>query len=273
MQDRDDAAAMSAQKQEIRTMNRTTIRKRLSIASSAALALLCSACATYTDYEAFIHEPRPVVTSTQYRLAPPDVVLIHSKRVREIHGHREMIRTDGTITLPLLGTVYVAGRTPEQVSAELSQLAQEYYEDAEVTVRVADYRSKKIYVFGEVTTSGPYPYNGANTVLRTLARAQPTRLADPKRIHILRPNPDGELVRRMTIDLNKMVKEGDTMLDAVLEENDIIYVPANGLAAVGLALQQLLLPIIPAAQVVRNPSLIDEDLNSGPYSADGNETQ
>ena len=95
--------------------------------------------------------------------------------------------------------------------------------------------------------------------------AQPSRLADPTHIHILRPNAQGKLIKRMTIDLDKMVKKGDTSLDAVLNEGDILYVPANGLAAVGLALQQILLPIRPAARTIAGPASMGGNLSSYPY--------
>lgn len=229
-------------------------------------SLAAGGCAKrHNDFAAFISEPRPLVTSSDYILEPPDTIRITTKRVREVNGHTETIRPDGKITLPLLGSIFVAGRTAESVSAELSAMAREYYEDAEVSLRVVAFRSKNIFVFGEVASPGAHPYNGANTVLGTLANAHPTRLADPKTIHVLRPSPDGEMRRKMTIDLNKMVKEGDTTLDAVLEEGDIIYVPPNPLAAVGLALQQVLLPITPAAAVVRNPSDISSDVTDPNY--------
>lgn len=220
-------------------------------------ALIASGCSkTYTDYSSFISEPRPVVTATDYRMSPPDTVRIYSKRVREINGHTEAISPDGKLTLPLLGRVFVAGKTTEEVSAELQTLAQEYYEDADVSVRVVGYASKKIFVFGEVSQPGPYPYNGANTVLATLARAQPTRLANPSKVQLLRPNADGELIRRMTVDLDQMVKHGDTLLDAVLEEGDIIYVPPTALASVALGFQQLLLPFQPIASTVAGPAQV-----------------
>jgi polysaccharide export outer membrane protein len=219
----------------------------------------------YTDFSAFVTTPRPTVTSKAYTLAPPDTITIYSKRVTEISGHTETIRPDGRITLPLLGSYFVAGKTPEQVSSELQQLAAQYYEDADVSLRVVGFNSKRIFVFGEVGRPGAYSYNGANTVLQTLAMAQPSRLADPTHIHVLRPNAKGEMVKRMTIDLDKMVKQGDTALDAVLNEGDILYVPANGFAAVGLALQQVLLPIQPAAQTVAAPVNIGGNMTSYPY--------
>lgn len=235
-------------------------------AATCLVAALGGCNSTYTDYSAFVSSPGPVVSAEEYRMAPPDVIKITSKRVREINNHREQIRSDGMITLPLLGDFYVAGRTAGDVSAELSQWARQYYEDAEVTVRVVGYNSKKIYVFGEVSAPGPYSYHGANTILRTLARAQPSRLADPNRIQILRPGRNGEMIHRMTISLNRMVREGDVSLDTVLEEGDIIFVPANTLATLGLGLQQLLLPITPAASVASGPVDIDQSLRSSPYA-------
>ncbi len=227
--------------------------------------LLSTGCQHYTDYSAFISEPRPLVSLQEYRVAPPDELMVASKRVRELDGHRETISPDGKINLPLLGSVFVAGRTVDDIAAEVEQMAKDYYEDADVTMRVVGFRSKKIYVFGEVGVPGPYTYDGANTVLETLASAQPTRLSDPSRVQVLRPNKNKQLIRRMTINLDKMVKEGNTELDAVLEEGDILYVPPNALAAIGLALQQVLLPFSPAVTLVQNPVDIDTTARSTTY--------
>lgn len=226
-----------------------------------AMALLWGAgCQpTYTDYSAFVSEPKPIVAPVAYRVAPPDRVAFQSKRVREIDGHTEMISPDGKVHLPLLGNFFVAGMTVEEISALITDSARRYYEDADVSVRVISYASQKIFVFGEVAAPGEYAYTGRNSVLQTLAKAYPTRLADPAKIHILRPSPDGEMRRRMTVDLNDIVKRGDTTLDAILQEGDIIYVPANPLAAVGLTLQQLLLPVQPAAAVIAGPGNIEEE--------------
>ncbi len=220
----------------------------------------------YTDFGAFIPETQPLVTATEYRVMPPDVIFITSKRVREIDRHTETVRPDGKITLALLGSHYVAGKTVEEISAELQTIAREYYQDADVSVRVAGFNSKKVFVWGEVASPGPYPYTGANTVMSTLALAQPTRLADNGRIDVLRPGRDGKMVKRMTIDLDKMVKEGDMALNAVLEEGDVLYVPPNPLATVGLALQQVLLPIQPAVSTAQGASELTLRATGAPMS-------
>ena len=221
---------------------------------AAMLVLWIAGCTRHRDFDVFVKDPMPAVSAVEYRMAPPDVIYIYSKRVREISGHTEAIRADGRITLPLLGSVMIAGKTPEEASAELAQQATEFYEDADITLRVVGYESKRIFVWGHVRAPGPYPYNGRNTVYRTLSLAQPTHLADFGRVEILRPSRDGQLVKRMTINIDKMIEDGNLEHDALLQENDVIHVPANPLAAVGLALQQLLLPLQPAAQTVNAPA-------------------
>lgn len=233
------------------------------------IAALLTGCASKgpNDFDAFLHEPRPLVSGNTYVIMPPDVIEIDSKQVREIHRHREQVRSDGMITLPLLGSIFAAGKTTEQLSAELQTRAREFYGDADVSLRVVGYNSQKVFVFGEVSVAGPYPYNGANTVLSVMSAAQPSRLADTSCIRILRPTEGGKLAHRLTVDLDKMVKAGDVTLNAVLEEGDIVYVPPTGFAAVGLMLQQILLPIQPAAAVVAGPADIYTTYQSKPYSS------
>jgi hypothetical protein len=57
----------------------------------------------------------------------------------------------------------------------------------------------------------------------------------------------------ITIDMMEMVKNGDMSANVLLKSGDIIYVPANPLAEVGLAIQQVLFPILPAATAVTTP--------------------
>ncbi len=58
----------------------------------------------------------------------------------------------------------------------------------------------------------------------------------------------------MRFNMMAMVKKGDMSKNVYLEPDDVVYVPANPLAAVGLAIQQLLLPIRPAAETVSAPA-------------------
>ncbi len=239
-------------------------------ASLAGLALLvlsgCSSNPKYTDYHTFVEEPRRPASSTPYLVGPPDVLEFKSARVRELANYRETVSPDGFINVPLLGRIEVAGRTLASIQAELEDRARFYYQDADVNVRVSKYASKKLFVFGQVASPGAYFYNGSNTVLDTLAQAKPTQLADPSSILIVRPDENGELRARMTINLDQMIRTGDTTLNAVLLDGDIVYVPPSGLAKVALSFQQLLLPFQPMAATINGPANVaDSATGTRPY--------
>jgi len=231
-------------------------------ATLAAVALLllvgCSSNPQFTDYHAFIQEPRMPASSAPYLIGPPDVLEFRSTRVREIGTYREAVSPDGFVNVPLLGRVYVAGRTVQSLQQELEQRASFYYQDADINARVTLYASKKIFVFGQVRSPGAYFYNGSNTVMNTLARAQPTDRADPSSITIVRPDENGEMRARMTINLDHMVKTGDTTLNAVLQDGDVIYVPPSGIGKATISFEQLLMPLQPLSSLINGPANITE---------------
>lgn len=244
-------------------------------AALASLTLLilsgCSSNPQFTDYHAFIQEPRMPASSTPYLIGPPDVLEFRSTRVREIGTYRETVSPDGFVNVPLLGRTYVAGRTVQSLQQELEQRASFYYQDADVNVRVNRYASKKIFVFGQVRAPGEYFYNGSNTVMNTLAQAQPTERADPSSIMIVRPDENGELRSRMTINLDHMIQTGDTTLNAVLQEGDVIYVPPSGIAKTTIGIEQLIMPLTPLSTLINGPAQIgDSATGDRPYGDDPN---
>ncbi len=226
------------------------------------LMLMATGCTQYHDLSAFRLEPHVPASDVPYHVAPPDTLTIRSSVVSEIDNANVTVGPEGTIMLPLLGTVQASGQTTEQIADNLRERAREYYQDADVTVNVSRYRSKFVYVFGEVRLAGRFPYTGANTVLELLAEAQPTRAADDNRIQILRPQGDGQTAKRMTVHLAEWVQKGRTDRNALLEPGDIVYVPPNGFAEVGYAIQNLLRPISPAAATVRGTASVDSGATS-----------
>lgn len=232
------------------------------------LALMPAGC-RYDDVDGFVPSPSQVVARTPYTVAPPDTLTILAPQAPEINQATPTVHPDGKIYLPLIGAVFVAGMTQDQIAALLESKVAQYYKDAKVIVQITGYRSKHVYVFGHVTVPGPYPYTGSDSVLGILSRAQPTRLADTNRIQIFRPGPDGKQVSRMTVEVDKWIETGRLDRNVLLADGDIIYVPPTGLARVGLTLQELLLPIQPAANVISGPGEIDQKINRGPYSNNG----
>jgi len=338
----------------------------------AGLVVSASVAGCGSDIEhlrAFLMQPRSPVSATEYRVLPPDRITISSRHVVDINGTSQALSPDGKVNLPLIGEIYVADHTPKEIEEILKKAATKYYEEVDATVTVSGYASRKIYVFGQVGRPGPLPYTGTDTLVDVLAMVQPTTLAWPERIRIVRgggppmggfmpldrdralkalieeekardmaaalailepdkatevpaagaaavspsssaavparetptgaaptgkppalpgdasgtaaaPAPaaaEGTLAKVKTetptapaltplqkeeftetavlrINMMDMVKKGDLSFNILLKPGDIIYVPANPLAEVGLAIQMLLFPIQPALQAAGTPA-------------------
>jgi len=155
-----------------------------------ALAAVClgaaAGCYNPKHVNAFLHEPRAAVVGVEYHVMPPDVIMIASRYVKEIDQQTQQIRPDGKINLPLVGEVFVAGKTPAEIEQALTEASKEYYEQVDATVMIQGYNSQKFYVFGQVGQPGPMPWTGRDTLLDALAKAQPTPLAWPERIIVVR---------------------------------------------------------------------------------------
>jgi protein involved in polysaccharide export with SLBB domain len=189
------------------------------------------------------------VSTDRFPLNPPDILTITAALAPEVNGIKQQIAPDGTINLDLLNRVYVAGMSPQEVETLLAEKLRTYYKDVKVHVDV-DYRSQWYYVFGETAQSGPKRYTGRDTLVAALAEAQPTRQAWPERIYVIKPSPDPDKRHVTVINLKDITQRGDSTSNVLLEQDDIVYVPANPLAAIGFALQNLLFPIEPLVQTV-----------------------
>lgn len=235
----------------------------LGLVLAITAAGLSTGCATkYTDYDAFMKSPRPIVGGKPYIIEPPDAIRIIAPNAPEVDNATPSIRPDGYITMYLLGDIFVAGKTPTQLAAEVEEKMLKYYQDVTVQVEVTQFNSKKYYVAGE-TNAGPKPYTGTDTVLDAVLSAGVPATAWPEKLVVLRPNEQGELVRRMSIDFNDMIQRGDLKYNAVLEEGDIIYLPINPLAAVGRIVSNLLMPVDPAIRAVSTPARASAQVTTG----------
>ncbi len=229
-------------------------RKDIQIAVLVALMAAMGGCVPhYTDVEAFVREPKPIVGAKPYVIEPPDGLRIVAPNAPELNNVQVQLRPDGYITLYLLGDVFAAGKTPTQLASEIEEQVLRYYQDATIQVSVTGFRSKVYYIAGE-TRTGPRPYTGKNTVIDAILGAGVPRTAWPSKLVILRPDEQGGATQRMSIDFKKMVTTGDVSRNVVLEEGDILYLPTHPLAAIGGAVQNLLMPIDPIFHVGRTPA-------------------
>ena len=86
----------------------------------------------------------------------------------------------------------VANLTPAQISQVMAQRLKAFYltPSLDIAVEVTDFKSKVIFVMGQVVKPGIKPYTGRDTVLGVLADAKLNELAWPQKIVIVRRTDD-----------------------------------------------------------------------------------
>jgi len=133
------------------------------------------------------------------------------------------VRSDGKISLPLLGEVQAAGLTPLQLQHDLATRLRDYITKPEVTVMVEQVNSKKFNILGQVTKPGSYSIALAPTIVDAIAIAGgPKDFAKQKSIFILRQNPSGGQTR-IAFNYKDFLKGKNQ--NVKLEPHDTVVVP------------------------------------------------
>jgi len=135
------------------------------------------------------------------------------------------VRSDGRISLPLVGEVQAAGRTPLQLEQEITSKLRNYITEPEVTVMVQQINSEKFNILGQVTKPGSYSLIRGTTVLDAIATAGGFRdFAKQKAIYILRQNAGGG-ESRIAFNYKDVIKGKHPEQNIKLEPRDTIVVP------------------------------------------------
>lgn len=113
-----------------------------------------------------------VAGASGYKIGPQDVLDISVFKVPELSKSLQ-VADSGNVNLPLVGEVPAAGRTPEELEADLTnKLGSKYLQSPQVTVYVKEYNSQRITVEGAVKKPGVYAFRGKGSLLQYLAMAE-----------------------------------------------------------------------------------------------------
>lgn len=235
-------------------INRLTLRSAATVAATLATTALFGCAPKYQDLKAFVQAHEPEVAATEYRLQPPDVIAISSPTAPEVDGEIQQLRSDGKLSLKLLGEVHGANMTPRELASKLEELLGRYYVSPSVSVRVVSFESKKIYVFGQVSRPGTLPFTGRDSVLDVLAQAQPDPAAWGSQVKVIRPSATPKERREIVVDIDRMMQTGDLRENVLLQEGDIVYIPPSPLACVSLGMVRWLFPFQQAATAYSLPA-------------------
>lgn len=168
-----------------------------------------------------------------YQIGPGDVLSIvvwdHPELTapfgsfNNIREQGNIVREDGTIYYPFIGAVRASGRTALQVRNEMESRLATYIESPQVDVRVADYRSQRFYVAGNVASPGTFPITDVPVRLIDAINLA-GGLNDEADLFDVRLSRSNET---RVVPLYELLFEGNLSHNVLLRNGDIIHVAPN----------------------------------------------
>lgn len=227
---------------------------RLRLAALLATVLTVGGCAG--SVEPFSPSARPTAgfpnigyatweeDEPSYRLYPGDVLEVRLPSAPEL-TKAVTVQPDGRITMPLVGSVMVADRSPEQASAILSQAYASQLINPDVEISVTTAQPLKVFIGGEVDKPGVYDMPGSIDALQGVITAGGFKAtARRAQVIIIRRTADGRAMMRIA-NLAQGVYNPSGTDTVPLRRFDIVYVPRSGVAEVGLFMQQYFRDALP----------------------------
>jgi len=167
------------------------------------------------------------VLDDKKRLGPNDYVSFRVVEDRDNESQHLRVNDNGELEVPYVGLVPASGRTCRELAYSVKGLLErEYYYHATVILavdRVSEKSRGKIYVYGNVKGQGPQeiPADEIYTVSKAIIRAGGFGdFANKRKVRVTRK--DGKVFE---IDLKRVIEQGHTDEDIVLQADDQVHVP------------------------------------------------
>lgn len=168
-----------------------------------------------------IPAPEGAPTAENYKVGALDNLDITVFQEPDISAKGIPVDAAGNISMPLIGKVLAAGRTPPQLADELAERLGKYYVHPQVTVVVTSSVSQNVTVEGQVTEPGIYAIHGPTTLLDTIALAKgETENALTRQVMVIR-YIDG---KRMGAIFDMRAIRRGMELDPAIQARDVIIV-------------------------------------------------
>ncbi len=187
----------------------------------------------------------------EYKIAPGDRVSVI------VFGHEELstgklqsanffttrqdgvlVSAKGTIVLPLIKEIKVAGLTKDEAKELIEEKLSKYVKNPEVYVEILNQR---VYVLGEVNKPGNVPlFDERMTLIEAIARAGDFNIYSLRnRVMIIRGDLNNPQI--IYVDLTNLNDIKAT--DLFLQPNDIVYVPPNKMRRINVKVNELRPPL------------------------------
>lgn len=172
--------------------------------------------------------PRDQTVRADYVLQPLDVLKVLVFQEDDINKQGEVrMSEEGVVTLPLIGSINLRGKTVRQAEELIRSLYdKDYLVKPQVSVNVLKYAERYVNVTGSVNKPDrvPFPQERGLTIVAAISLAGgQSRIADLKKVKLTRKKADGDTEVR-EIDVDAIIK-GKGADDVPLQTDDSIFVP------------------------------------------------
>ena len=168
-----------------------------------------------------------LIVTKDYIIGPEDVLEITVWRNQDL-SKVVAVRPDGRISLPLIGDVVAVGKTPAQLTDEITDKLKEYKENPSVGIMVQQVNSYAIFVLGEVAKPGKYPLKSKTTLLQGITIAGGfTAIAARNKLVVFRFGENGQADEKIKASYDDIVLRDGSLQNIELKPGDTIVVPSE----------------------------------------------
>ena len=190
---------------------------------------------------------------SDYQIGPGDVLKI------SIYDHPDLmtvarVDNEGFILLPLAGRVQVGGLTTSSASQTIAKtLGDEYIVNPQASVFVQEFRSKKVFIIGEVVRPGLYELSGPTTLLELVSKAGGLTRGAGQNATIRRNGANGTAgEKNIEVNISELLQSGSETVNLLLLDGDSITIPKAAVIYVtGQVNRPSALPVEPDTTVIK----------------------
>ena len=170
-------------------------------------------------------QPDKKAADDSFVIGNDDVLSINVWNEPDFNKQSLPVRSDGKISLPLIGEMQAAGLTPLKLQQDIATKLRSFITQPDVTVIVLQINSQKFNILGRVAKPGSYSLTATTSVLDAIAEAGGFQdFAKQKEVYILRKNPDGGQ-SRISFNYKDVIRGKHPEQNIKLEPHDTIIVP------------------------------------------------
>ena len=136
-----------------------------------------------------------------------------------------VVRPDGNMDFPLVGTINTTGKTVTEFKQELTEKLSVYIKEPKISINVTKFGSTRVFVLGRIRHQGTFNLTRGHRVLDALSAAGGfTNKTAKKRVFLIRKGDEQNI---QELNFNNFLRKGDVTQNPVLNEGDCLYLTSN----------------------------------------------